>query len=140
MKLRELCRAGTKNTRAFGMVCSTAGSLFARLGRGLVATKLSAVLPHPAIRPDRVQTSREVMPALSRELGCAHLHESRSSVWALFRSTLLLVLGTTSLTAASAATIDITVLPKIAYSADGFTACWRRPKTEPLMRVVPTQN
>jgi len=25
-------------------------------------------------------------------------------------------------------------------SAFGSVACWRRPKTEPLLRVVPTQN
>ena len=26
------------------------------------------------------------------------------------------------------------------FSSRGDSGCWRRPKTEPLMRVVPTQN
>jgi transposase len=30
--------------------------------------------------------------------------------------------------------------PSASPEADGTPRCWRRPKTEPLMRVVPTQN
>ena len=32
------------------------------------------------------------------------------------------------------------VFPPITVRPEEFVSCWRRPKTEPLLRVVPTQN